>query len=361
VVSIYEEMAARVAIATRSALFDAVRERLGFRLALIPLLSISAVNLLTLVGEIFGMSYALQMATGIHFLIWSVPCAFAMWLILWRGSFTLIEDGSSILGLFILVFVWAASRLDPPVGEIATQMWAPNDHGHGWALYAYSALALIGAYASPYQVLFYSSGAVEEDWSDDYRWPNRIIAVIGNLFGTVVAFAIIIVAALTLYPTAEVDDLKTAGLGVINTLGAKGFWLFIAGVFFCSMAAGLETAMASTYAISEYFGWYWKKDEPPVRSALFHLTYMLFLIVALLVLLTGISPIKIIETSMVFNAIALPFALFPLMLVAGDERFTREPFYNGRFSNIAGWFLLVLLSIASLAGIPLFFITGGGG
>src|SRR5947208_17063085 len=49
---LYESMAARVAMSTHRALFDAVRERLGFRLALIPLFAICAVNLLTLVAEI---------------------------------------------------------------------------------------------------------------------------------------------------------------------------------------------------------------------------------------------------------------------------------------------------------------------
>src|SRR5918912_682869 len=101
---VYETMAARVAMSTRRALFDAVRERLGFRLALIPLIAVCLVNLLTLVAEIAGMAYALEMATGSSYLIWALPCALALWLILWKGSFSLIENGASLLGLFILVF-----------------------------------------------------------------------------------------------------------------------------------------------------------------------------------------------------------------------------------------------------------------
>src|SRR5438046_1353226 len=55
---VFEEMAARVVQSSRRALFDSVRDRLGARLALIPLVAVSAVNLLTLVAEIAGMSFA---------------------------------------------------------------------------------------------------------------------------------------------------------------------------------------------------------------------------------------------------------------------------------------------------------------
>src|SRR3954468_12784877 len=128
IASLFEEMAARVSMSTRYALFDAVRQRLGFRLALVPLVALSLVNLLTLVAEIAGMSFAFQMATGISYRLWAVPCVLPLWLILWRGPFSLIENGASLLGMFILVFVWAAWVLHPPLGQIASAMWRPDLH-----------------------------------------------------------------------------------------------------------------------------------------------------------------------------------------------------------------------------------------
>jgi manganese transport protein len=362
IATLYEEMAARVSISTRKALFDAVRERLGFRLALVPLLAVCAVNLLTLVAEIAGMAFALQMATGWSYLFWSIPCVLALWLILWRGPFALIENGASVLGLFMLVFVWAAVVLHPPWHEIGPAMWRPDPHGHGWTLFLYSVVALVGAYLAPYQVLFYSSGAIEEEWSVEYLGPNRLIAGLGNFFGGLVAAAIIIVSGLVLYPRGiRVEQISTSALGPIVALGAKGFWLFIAGALFCSMAAGLEVALSATYAVTEYFGWHWKKDEPPVRSAMFHLVYMLFMAAALGILLTGLDPIKVTEAAMVFNAVALPLTLLPLLLVAGDERYAPPPTTNGWLSTGLGWVFLGLLTLVAILGIPLFVLTGGGG
>ena len=359
---LFETMAARVAMATRRALFDAVRERLGFRLALIPLLAVCAVNLLTLVAEIAGMAFALEMATGWSFLLWAAPCALLLWLILWKGSFSLIENGASALGMFILVFVWSALALRPPWGQIAAQMWRPDAHGQPWTLFAYSVVGLVGAYVAPYEVLFYSSGAVEEQWGMDYLWPNRLISGIGNVLGGLVAASIIVVSALVLFPRGiQVEQIRTSALGPIAALGMKGFWLFVAGALFCSMAAGLEVALSATYAITEYFGWHWKKDEPPAQSAMFHLVYMLFLLAALGVVLSGLNPIKVTEAAMVFNAVALPFTLLPLLLVAGDPRYAPPPATSGPSIRLLGWLGFGVLTIVAVVGVPLFVITGGGG
>jgi manganese transport protein len=359
---LYEAMAARVAMSTQRALFDAVRERLGFQLALVPLLAIGTVNLLTLVAEIAGMAFALEMATGWPFRWWTIPCTFGLWLILWRGSFALIENGASVLGMFVVVFVWAAWALHPPWREISVAMWQPSPHGHGWPLWMYSAVALVGAYVAPYEILFYSSGAVEEGWGLDYLWPNRLIAGLGNVLGGVVAACIIIVSALVLFPRGlRVDALHTSALGPVTALGVKGFWLFVAGAFFCSLAAGLEVALSASYAVSEYFGWHWKKDEPPARSALFHFTYMVFLGAALAITLSGLNPITITEAAMLFNAVALPLTLLPLLLVAGDPRYARPPTTNGLLVSTLGWLGFGILTLVALLGVPLFILTGGGG
>jgi manganese transport protein len=358
----YEAMAARVAMSTQRALFDAVRERLSFRLAAIPLVAVCLVNLLTLVAEIAGMAYALEMATGWRYLLWALPCTLALWLILWRGSFALIENGASALGMFILVFVWSMCVLQPPWHEISVAMWRPNPHGRPWTVLLYAAVGLVGAYVAPYEMLFYSSGAVEEEWTVAYRWPNRLIAGVGNVLGGVVAASIIIVSALVLFPRGmDVEQMRTSAIGPMTALGAKGFWLFVAGALFCSMAAGLEVALSATYAVSEYFGWHWKKDEPPANSALFHLVYMVFLALALVIVVSGLDPVQVTETAMVFNAVALPFTLFPLLLVASDPQFVDPSLVNGPMIHLVGWLGFGLLTLVALAGLLLYILTGGGG
>jgi Mn2+/Fe2+ NRAMP family transporter len=359
--SVYEEMAARLAMSTERALFDAIRERMGFRLGLVPLAAISLVNLLTLIAELAGMSLAMQLATGIDYRVWALPATFVLWLVLWKGPFVLLENGASLLATVIVVYVWAVWRLGVPWREAAAEQVHPPMGEQPVSMYLFSVVALIGAFVSPFQILFYSSGAVEEGWKKDYVWANRIIAWSGNIFGGVVAACVIIVAAIVLHPRGmKIDEITDSRIGVVETLGAKGFWLFVAGLLFCSMAAALQVGLSSAYAVTEFFGWHWKKDEPPAESALFHLVHTLFLGVALAVVLSGIKPGSIAQSAMAFNAVALPFTLFPLLVTAQDPRFARKPLTNGWVSSAAGWVFFVVLAAAAVAGVPLFIITGGG-
>ena len=94
---------------------------------------------------------------------------------------------------------------------------------------------------------------------------------------------------------------------------------------------------------------------------MFHFTYVLFLLGALVIVMSGLDPIKVTEAAMVFNAVALPLTLLPLLLVAGDPAYARPPTTNGRLVRVLGWGCFALLTVVALLGVPLFIITGGGG
>src|SRR5437588_7719442 len=54
--SVFAEMSARVTISTSAAMYDVIRDRLGARVALIPLVSTTISQLLTVFVELAGMA-----------------------------------------------------------------------------------------------------------------------------------------------------------------------------------------------------------------------------------------------------------------------------------------------------------------
>src|SRR5512133_506923 len=64
---VYSEMSGRVAAVSGKAVFDAVRERVGFRAGLGALLAAEVVNLMTLAAEIGGVALALQLLAGLPY------------------------------------------------------------------------------------------------------------------------------------------------------------------------------------------------------------------------------------------------------------------------------------------------------
>lgn len=113
------EMSGRLAAVSKHTLADAVRERLGFNFFIFPLIAEVIVDFLVLGAEIGGVCIALQLVTGISFQWWALPVAFAIWLLLWKGTFSLIENGISFLGLITLAFVVATFKLRPALPAVA--------------------------------------------------------------------------------------------------------------------------------------------------------------------------------------------------------------------------------------------------
>lgn len=358
---VYADMAGRVVIASGRTLFDVIRDRLGSRLALIPLVSTVLVNTLTLVIELAGMTLALELATRVSYLLWFPVAALFLILILWKASFDLLENGSAILGLVMVVAIVAMIKLAPQWGEIGRQVIHPSfSPVQSAPLFLFAAISLLGAYMTPYQFYFYSSGAIEDEWSGKDLLTNRITSVIGSAFGATIDFALIVIAALVLFPQhAAVNSLGDAGQPIKASLGMVGFGFFILGAFAVCMGAGLETALSGAYAVCQYFGWDWGKKGKPRQAPLFHLGYLVMFIVAMILAYSHVDPIKLTVLTMAFGAFSLPFTFLPLLVVANDAEYMGEQ-KNTVPINIVAGIILALLTVVTVVTIPLFILTGGG-
>ncbi len=356
---LYADMSGRVVIASGRTLFDVMRARLGFRVASIPLIATGIVNTLTLVIELAGMTLALELATRISYLLWFPVAALFMGIILWKASFELLENASAVLGLSMLVVVVAMVKLAPSWSQVGLQMMHPSVPDTHVAAYLFAGIGLLGSYMTPYQFYFYASGAVEEEWSGPDLLINRITSLVGSSFGAVIDLALIVTAGVVLYPHhMSVNSLGNAGLPVKLSLGEVGWTLFLIGTFAVTLGAGLETALSGAYSICQYFGWDWGKHGRPRHAPLFHLSYIVMLVLAMAFAYTGINPIQLTLITMAVAAMTLPFSFVPLLIVANDDGYMGEQ-KNTRAINGAAIIILGLLVVVTVATIPLFIITGG--
>ena len=110
---VYSEMCGRVAAVSGKAVFDAVRERVGFKAALGALVSSEIVNLMTLACELGGVAIALQLLSGLPYRWLIVIAVIAFLVIIWVTSFEWIERIFGYGGLCMLVFAVAAVKVGP--------------------------------------------------------------------------------------------------------------------------------------------------------------------------------------------------------------------------------------------------------
>jgi Mn2+/Fe2+ NRAMP family transporter len=360
-ICLYAEMSGRVAAVTGRATFDLVRERLGPRAGLANLTASFLVTMLTLAAEVGGVALALELATSVNYLLWVPVAGLALWLVIWRVKFTMLENGFGLLGLALVVFAVALWKLNPAWGDLIHQIVAPHKpSGEGLPTYFYYAIALFGAAMTPYEVFFFSSGGVEERWTPKDLSEMRTNVLIGFPLGGLLSISITAVAALVLLPRhIQVDSLAQVGLPVAVAAGKLALAVAILGFVAATFGAALETALSCGYCVSQYLGWQWGKYVRPREAARFHLVVLLSLIAGVAVVLTTVNPITVTEYSVVFSAVALPLTYLPILVIANDPDYMGAK-VNSRATNALASVYLVLIVVASAAAVPLMLATKAG-
>ena len=360
---VYAEMAGRIELASQRAVFEVMRERLGFKLGVIPVLAVIVLNVLTLSAEIAGIAFVLQLVVDVSYLWLLIPVALGVLVFQWLGNWTLLENVPSFLGLPLLVIpaalIFGGIQVD--WSSAAHQVVAPALGTDDHVLYWTAALSILGSVMSPYEWYFYSSGGREEGWTLKDLTVNRLTVILGWSLGSVLAFGLMIGSAAYLYPLSIAPShLSQPGLIAIAAFGKLGLALFLLGAFGCVLGASIEVSQSAGQALSQFFGWSWGASRPLREVPKFTATYTLAIVAAVIVLYTGLDPIKITVISMIFAVMALPFTFLPMLLVANDETYMGEH-KNGRFGNTVGVFFLIVLVVGAVAALPLVIITGGGG
>lgn len=350
------EMSGRLAAVSHHTVAGAIRKRFGVGVQIWPLLAQMSIDLLVLACEVGGAAFALELATGLPMQVWAIPVALGLWLLLWRGTFGVIENGVATLGLVTLSFPLAAVLLHPNWPDVASALVPHRPHTQG-VQYAYLAVSILGATISPYLVTFYSSGAVEEKWQTRDLPANRIVAGVGMAFGSVISMAVLVVAALVLSRAQVPNTFRDAAHVLDGPLGRAGVWLFCGSLFIGCAGAALELALDLSYIVAQSFGWQWGENQRPAEEARFALIYTCALPVATIPALVGIDPLKLTMVSMALTVVALPITLAPLLVVMNDRDYLGSH-TNGWFANTAVVLIVLLSFVLAAVAIPLQIMGG---
>jgi Mn2+/Fe2+ NRAMP family transporter len=345
------EMSGRLAATSKHTLVTATRRRFGIRFQIWPLSLQSIVDVFVLASEIGGASYALQLMTGVSFRLWAIPVALLIWGLLWRATFGAIEHGVAVLGLVTLCFVVAAYKLRPDWALVSNGL-VPHKPASMAVQYVFLSVAILGATISPYLVTFYSSGAVEEKWTAKDVVPNRFVAALGMSFGSTIAMAVVVVAAVVLAaPGVEVDSFDKAAHVLDGVFGRWGLWLFAASLGIGCVGAALEIGLDVSYIAAQCLGWNWSENQRPKDEARFAMVYTIAIALAIIPSLAGVDPLQLTMFSMVLTVLALPLVIGPLLAIMNDRDYLKTH-TNGWITNIAVVAVLALAFVLAVVAIP---------
>ena len=360
---VFSEMSGRVAAVAKQPVFNLMRHRLGLQLGLLTLAASIISNLITCAAEIGGLSLILNYLTGAPYFLMAPVATLMIVISIWVLPFKWIERVYGLLGLFMITFAVALIAIHPPWSEVAGGFVPHIPHGLNTKellTFGYFCVAIVSAVMFPYEVYFYSSGGIEEEWGPKDLLTNRITSIVGMGLGSLLAISILASSA-QLFGPAYVDPEipGSAALQAAIPFGKWGLILALLGMFFAVAGAAVETCMANAYSIAQFFGWRWGRHKKPWEAPRFTIAWIALFVVALSIVLTGVDVMTLVELAILFSILVLPLSYLPLLLLAGDRQYMREH-ANGSIAKGFGWFYFGVITAAALAAIPLYLLTAGG-
>ena len=324
ILAMLAEMAGRVAAVGKRSMAAAVRERFGFHYQMIPLGAELIIDVLLLAAEIGGVGVAIKLLTGIGFQWWIVPIGMLVWLLIWFGNFTIIEDGVGLLGMVTVAFVVGAWRLHPEPGTVAVG-FIPSLPNHDLTRYAFRTVSIVGATVSPYLLNFYSSGAIEEKWTEADLWINRVTCYVGMGFGSVVSIGVLIVAAIVLGPLhMQVDSYEQAALMFVPVFGHWAVTLFAAALGVGCFGAAVEITLNAGSVLAQSFGWPRGVDKPRRDAPRFCAAFTTVSLLSIIVALLGFDPLQMTLISVALTVVIMPVIVLPFLVLMNEEQYVKR-------------------------------------
>ncbi|HXA75848.1 MAG TPA: divalent metal cation transporter [Candidatus Acidoferrales bacterium] len=265
--------------------------------------------------------------------------------------------------LTLALFAYIATAIvvgEPKWQAIRATFW-PSIHANGD--YFTSLIAVFGTTISPYLFFWQASqeaqdvsvtakeGPLKQAPEQAERQFDRIKTdtYIGMAFSNIVAFFIILTAAVTLHAHGilDIQTADQAAKALEPLAGGFAFVLFATGIIGTGLLAVPVLAGSAAYAVGEAFQWTASLEKKPRRAIKFYATIGLATVIGLLLNFVHLNPIKALFWSAVLNGIvAVPVMIWMMIL-------TQNPKVMGKFTlplylRIGGWIATVVMLIASL-------------
>ncbi len=341
---VLQEMAARLGLVTGAGLGEAVRHRFqgpAARLVAVGLV-ISAIafgNAAYETGNILGATLGAQGAAGGGTGIWAVGLAALAFLLLWTGSYRLVER--VLIGLVVLmsvVFLATAVVLRPPLGAMLHGLIVPSLPGGRAGLVL--TVALIGTTVVPYN-LFLHAAVVRERWpGPEALGAARLDLGISIVLGGVISMAIVATSAAAIGGGSAIASAADMAPQLQPLLGSWARIFFAAGLMAAGLSSAITAPLAAAYATAGALGW--SRD---LRAGRVRAVWATVLLTGLAFSLSGVKPVPAIVFAQVANGVLLP-AIAVFLLLAANDPDAMGAWRNRMWMNVlAGLVVLVALGL----------------
>ncbi len=339
-------ISARIGVVTRRGLQEIVRERFGRRWGFVLLLSVLAVNLVTVAADLEAGAAALGLIFHLDYRWFVLPLAAALVLLLVFGSYTGLERILKYVLLVLLGYVAAAFLAHPQWTSVLHASIAP--HISFDSAYVSGSLALLGTTLTSYAYVW---EVVEES---ERKLPVRRLglaqadAAFGMFVAVLVFWFILIATASTagLHHHA-VQTAQDAAAALRPVAGPVAEYLFGVGLLASACIAVPVLAATTAYLAGAEFDFPFGLSKKWTEAVEFYAIMIATLAIAVGVDMIGIPAVSLLFGASIAGALGTPISLVFLLLVGQDRKLMRGRAI-GPWSRVIGWSTAALVTAIGL-------------
>ncbi|MGV3151209.1 NRAMP family divalent metal transporter [Sarcina ventriculi] len=314
---IVQELTTRIGIVTKKGHGELIEKTFGKGWAWLSVCTLFVSTIGALITEFSGI-----MGVGLLFGVskWiTVPLAVAALILLSvTGKYKVVERVAIVVGAFELVFIPAMIFAKPDYTSVMMSLVGsqPLNSSAYWLMIS----ANVGAVIMPWMVFYQQGAVVDKGLTEKNLRASRIDTIFGSIITQLICCVVIIAVAATIGmkdPNASLNTVQQISQALTPFLGeATGKILFAVGLTGAALVAAIVVTLASSWGFGEIFkkpsSLNCKWSEAPA----FYIFYSTLLIIAGIIVLSGIPLVPLTLGVEILNTVLLPIVLGFLIALA---------------------------------------------
>ena len=357
-----QQICAWIARVTGAGLASNMRQHYGRKLVMPIVLILLIANIINLGADISAMGAAGNMMFGgsakMYSLGFALVCIVLQVWIPYKKYARILK----YLTLVLFSYIGVIFFVKVPWAQVLRDTFVPKMQLSASELTTF--IALLGTSISPYLFFWQSSQEVEEVKSNEDQHairsapleaPSayskiRMDTIIGMVFSNLVAYFIILSAAVTLHANGitDVNTADEAAQALRPIAGNLSFFLFGLGIIGTGLLAVPVLAGSAAFAVGETFKFRTGLERKPQNAKRFYSVIAVATLLGLAMVYAKFNPIKALYWSAVLNGLACPPIMIVVMIMASSKKVMGE-FTIRPVVKILGWLGTIVMTFCLVA------------
>ncbi|MBF0463581.1 MAG: divalent metal cation transporter [Nitrospirae bacterium] len=352
---VVQEMVARLGVVTGKGLADLIRENYGVKAACLMMVGLFIANLGTTVADFAGFAASMEVL-GLTKYVMVPTGAFAIWLIVTRGTYSSVEKILLLACLMYVGYVISAVLAQPewgsvfkatlfPPKETLRKITNPLD-----AQYVMLSIAIIGTTITPWMQFYLQSSIVEKGVKTENFAMSKLEIFVGSIVTDLISFFMVVTCGAVLFPKGIViNEASEAALALKPLAGHYASAIYALSLGSASLLGAIIVPIATAYYICEALGWETGINKRYSQAPQFVWIYSITIFLAAFFVILPHAPLVFLMVLSSFvNGLLLPFVLVYAVTLINKKTLMGE-YINPRGYNIITWITIVLIILLTIA------------